>query len=656
MRWAADARGDGALQNKGFLRAGVALIALMACGRAALAQRADENAYTSAEDAFGTRVGLEGVGLYDPHNARGFDPTLAGNIRLEGLYFDQQGAFGQRLNRSQSMHVGISAQSYPLPAPTGIADLAIVLPGDKRVVSVSVTHQDRGGANQNSLDISTPLTDSLGMVIGGVYTPSTNEYGGHNHNAAGAALLRWRPNDALEVIPFFNYNALLDIWVQPQLFSAGNFLPPAYHRGDFYGQTWASRDGADITYGVIARGTPFANWRLQAGLFRADSRRPDNFSVFYRNVQTDGTASLDVLGFPTSKSASTSGEVRATGVYTTGDYRQTIHLALRGRDTERLFNGASTISFGPATIGVYKPVPAPVFVFGPRDKDVVHQLTPGVSYVGQWARVGEFSVGVQKSFYHRDFGREGTTPVSTKSQPWLYNGTLSVTPIASLAFYAGYTRGLEEFGTAPDIAVNRGQPVPADITRQIDAGLRYRIVPGLSLMAGVFQVKKPYFDRDPANIYTRVGDRSHKGVEMSLAGQLAPSLTIVAGAVFIKARITGSSVDRGLIGAVPLGLPPAVYTLSLNYGPPSWHGFAVDTVIKDTAASYANRTDTFKVPNAATVDLGARYNFVVRAISFNIRAQVFNVSNAYDWKADPVSSSLFPTPPRRYAMRLAADF
>jgi len=54
----------------------------------ALAQsRADENAVTQAEDAFGYSVGRESLGIYDAGNARGFSPTDAGNRRIDGLYF-----------------------------------------------------------------------------------------------------------------------------------------------------------------------------------------------------------------------------------------------------------------------------------------------------------------------------------------------------------------------------------------------------------------------------------------------------------------------------------------------------------------------------------------------------------------------------------------
>ena len=116
--------------------------------------------------------------------------------------------------------------------------------------------------------------------------------------------------------------------------------------------------------------------------------------------------------------------MRATGVYTQGSYRHTIHLNVRGRDTTRIFGGAGTVSFGKAVIGVNAPVTEPVFTTGTRDRDVVRQITPGVSYVGQWARIAEFSVGLQKSYYHRDYTPANAPTTTTKSQPWLYNGTV----------------------------------------------------------------------------------------------------------------------------------------------------------------------------------------------------------------------------------------
>ncbi len=637
-----------------------ACIAFTACAAlptGARAQRADENATTSAEDAFGTRVGNENVGLYSQMNARGFSPQQAGNMRIEGLYYDQQGQFGMRLQRGQTMRIGLSAQSYPFPAPTGIADIALVMPSARPIVSVALQTQWPVGQKSTSMDVTTPIiVDRLGFAGGINYMPGVSDWRGKGQMLAVAGLFKWTPNERVEVIPLYFHSFGFGMEVQPSILPGGAYLPEAYDRSVFFGQHWAKRKSNDDTFGLIARGTPWENWRLQLGLFNSDQKRAENYAILFRNVQPDGSGSLDVIGSPQHSSAGTSGEVRLSGIFTTGRFRHTVHMATRGRDVQRVFGGTNTVSFGPATIGISQPVAKPAFSYGVRDKDLVRQISPGVAYVGQWANIGEFSVGLQKSFYKRSFGRENATPARTSSQPWLYNATAAVHPTTSLAVYAGYTRGLEEFGTAPDNAANRGEPVAAALTKQIDGGIHYRIKPGLSVIAGVFEVTKPYFDRDQANVYTNVGSLRHRGIETSLTGQLMPGLTVVAGAVFLQARVSGLSVDRGLIGRVPPGNPPAVYLLNLQYGPASWEGLSVDAQLGFDGSHYANRANTFRIPSASALDLGGRYSFRVLGQRVTLRGQIRNVTNAYEWTADGASGRVAPTAPRRYSLRLAADF
>ena len=82
----------------------------------ALAQRTDDNAVTQSDDAFGKTVGDEQIGLYNPGDVRGFSPVDAGNVRIEGLFFDQQAGLTDRLIEGSTIRVGISAQGYPFPA------------------------------------------------------------------------------------------------------------------------------------------------------------------------------------------------------------------------------------------------------------------------------------------------------------------------------------------------------------------------------------------------------------------------------------------------------------------------------------------------------------------------------------------------------------
>jgi iron complex outermembrane receptor protein len=621
-------------------------------------QRANENIVASAEDAFGTRVGSENIGLYSPTNARGFNPTVAGNVRIEGLYFDQQAFLGRAIARSTNMRIGLSAQSYPFAAPTGIADTSLFAPyGDSALLSLAAELRQPVGLNVLSADYRFPITDTLSMGIGTAEFVSPQNGGVANKSWQINSIVGFKPNDNFEVIPFGFFQRGVDAEVAPSVFTAGAYQPPRTDRKKFYGQFWADRSTDDFTTGVVVRGNPIENWRLMGGIFRSVVTRPKNFVVFFRNVQPTGLGDVDVQRSPEHSSGSTSGEVRAQGIYTTGQFRHTVYFAVRGRDTKRLFGGNVTRRLGQATIGAYQEFAEPAgWPLGVRDLDHVRQFTPGASYVVQWAGVGEASVGLQRSYFRRDLGKENGIPIRTKSTPWLYNGTLAYNVTTAFALYASYTRGIEEFGTAPDNAANPGQPMPAQVTEQIDGGLRYTIMPGLTLNTGVFEIKKPYFDRDPANIFTVVGNLRHRGVEVSLTGRPITGLTVVAGAVYLKAQVSGLPVDTGFIGPIAPGTNPLTMRVNLQYGPPSWRGFAIEGQAEHESSTWANRLNTFKVGSLTAFSAGARYAFKVGETNANVRLVVQNIANTFRWRVDGNSGRFFESTPRVVQFRLAADF
>src|SRR5690348_9929374 len=123
----------------------------------ALAQRANESAASAAEDAFGTSVGNERVGLYNPDSARGFSPVTAGNLRIDGLYIDRPGDFSQRLMSGSNIRVGLTAQGYPFAAPTGIADYSIRRAGSDAALNASVEFGPSMGGRA-TFDAQLPLT------------------------------------------------------------------------------------------------------------------------------------------------------------------------------------------------------------------------------------------------------------------------------------------------------------------------------------------------------------------------------------------------------------------------------------------------------------------------------------------------------------------
>lgn len=639
---------------RGLWHAAVVTAAVMMAG-SAHAQRAAENAVNSAEDAFGTSIGSETVGLYSASSARGFNPQLAGNIRIDGLYFDQQAQAQGRVYADTTMRIGLSAQSYPFPAPTGIADTRIRRPGDRLSGSATYTF---GPYNTNQLDaeISTPLVPGkLGAFATVTLASLDLDYASIYRQIVGGGVLNFTPNDNVNVLVFDQFADAHGV-VQPLIFTPNGVEPPEYDRRTYVTERWAKRHRQVNHAGMIASARLFGDWLLRAGMFRSFSALPEDHIVFYRNVQANGQGTMDAVRNAPIHDLSYSGEVRLSRTFTENDRQHTLHFAVRGRDVEHVFGGGSSVSLGAVQLGIDNAFPAPNFgTLAPASQNHVSQITPGVSYVGRWLDVGELSVGVQKSFFKGEVTGPTLTPARTESQPWLYNSTLAIYLGKNAALYGSYTKGLEESGIAPENAANRGDVLPVSLTEQVDAGIRYKFDSGVTLLAGVFEVKKPYFDRNTVNFFTELGDLTHRGVELSLSGRVLPGLNVVAGAMLLRARVEANAALATLIGPVPVGRVNRNVRLNVQYGPASWRGFSIDSQVNQDGPAYANRANSVRIDSNTTVDLGTRYTFKVFDTAASLRLRLQNVTNEYGWTV--ASSGYYtPIPPRRFTAQLITDF
>jgi len=632
------------------LTIGAGLAALLANPGAAWGQRAGENVVASAQDAFGTSVGNERVGLYTPFGARGFSPVQAGNVRINGLYIDFQADLSDRLIAGSNVRVGLTAQGYPFPAPTGVADFSLRLPGSEAVASAVVGIGPFGGARVE-LDAQLPVSDTLGIAAGVGVNRQEISHGGDQRLLTAAVVARWRPAENIEIIPFWGMQQEDGQEAQPIIFTDGAYLPPRIERRRYFGPEWARNEGRDVNYGLLAT-FGFGDWTLRAGAFRAIARDYRNFTPMFLSTTPDGEADRMVVADRARRFASTSGELRLTRQVTEGDRLHLIHLMSRGRMGDRRYGGGQQFDLGRGRIDEPMAAPEPDFTLGPRTTDEVRQLTFGLGYHGMWRDVGELSLGVQRSFYEKAVVRpSGPLPVS-KSDPWLFNGTLSVLAGSALAFYAGYAKGLEESPVAPDIAVNRGEAPPAIITEQMDAGFRYAITKDLRLVAGVFDVRKPYFALDPGLVFRELGEVRNRGVEISLAGQITPRLSVVLGAVFLEARVSGDAVELGLIGRRPVGSIGRSINGALNWNVPWIKGLSFDLAYQGTS-DRATAEDTLFIPARHVASLGGRYRFDLLGKPATFRAQLASVTNVYGFSN--IGEGYFYNPPRQFQMSLTVD-
>jgi len=629
---------------------------------AGAAQRTDENALESAEDAFGTTVGGETVGLYSATSARGFSPVRAGNLRLEGLFFDVRGAGGNNVRLSQrligqtAVRVGLSAQSYPFPSPTGIADYTLRLPGDEYALS-SVLRAGYPEVEAIELDAQAPLSERFSLGVGIGAERAMMDYAIVKTQFDGSVVGRWNVNDAVEVIPFYSRARQINDRWNANMFAAGSVLPVKYDRSRTLTQTWSPLDNDDANYGAIVKAN-WSEWNLAAGLFRSTSlRRYESAQLHFRNVEPNGDAELWRIRVAeqTDPNTSLSGEARLSRTFIEGSRRHTFYFNGRGKRVENGYGGNVARFYGPGSILQPMEIPEPDFTAGPQGREYVRQLSGGVSYQALWRDVGELSAGVQRVRYTRYTRFVDPTPSETTNQ-WLYNATLAAYLTQKLALYSSYTRGLEDAPRAPPYAVNSGASASATLTSQIDGGVRYAVLPGVNVVAGLFEVKKPFFEVDQNGFFGPLGNVRHRGFEASLSGSLAPGLTVVGGVVGLKARLSGPLVTNGTLGAIPPGTVPLTGLFSVQYGPQSWNGFSVDSRVTYNDSSMANVENTFKSKPVTTVDIGARYRFRLADNPALLRLQVTNLFDIWEWQVDGTQRQLRATSRRKATLQLTVDY
>ena len=633
------------------LLVGSSVAAFLLNPQVAFAQRTGENPVSSAQDAFGTSVGNERVGLYSPFSARGFSPVQAGNVRINGMYIDYQADLSERLISGSNVRVGLTAQGYPFPAPTGVADFSLRLPGKEAVASTVVGFGPFGGL-RGEVDAQLPVSATLGIAAGAGVNRQGLAHGGDQRLLSAGLAARWRPAENIEIIPFWGMQQEDGQNAQPIIFTEGAFLPPEIERRRYFGPEWAQNEGRDVIFGLL--GTfGFGDWTLRSGAFRAVADDYKNFTPMFLNTTPDGEADLVVVSNPSRRFVSNSGELRLTRQVVEGDRLHLIHLMTRGSMRDRLYGGGQQFQLGRGRIDEPMEAPEPDLTLGPRTTDDVRQFTFGLGYHGMWRGVGELSLGIQRSSYRKEVIRpSGALPI-TKANPWLFNGTLSILASSDLAFYAGYTKGLEESPVAPDIAVNRGEAPPAIITEQMDAGFRYAFTKDLRLVAGVFDVRKPYFALDPGKVFGQLGEVRNRGVEISLAGQVTPRFNVVLGTVFLDAKVSGEAVELGLIGRRPVGSIRRVITGGVNWNVPWIKGLSLDANYEGSSDRTANTANSFVIPARYVASVGGRYRFDLLAKPATFRAQVASVNNVFGYSN--IGEGFYYNPPGRFLMSLTVD-
>jgi iron complex outermembrane receptor protein len=429
-------------------------------------------------------------------------------------------------------------------------------------------------------------------------------------------------------------------------------MPPKIRREHYFGQDWSTSEGESLNYGVLGAAR-FGAWKARLGLFESVFEPDAQFAELFTDIDPSGNSNEVVVALPRSRYASRSGELRLSRAFEDGSRRHVLEFAARARLQKRRYGGEDVIDVGPVTLGVGRDIPEPAFAFGEQSHDEVKQQTFGAAYKLQWADVGEMSVGLQKTSYSKSVDTPTGALPESRAQPWLKYATATVNANERLAFYASYTEGLEESPVAPNNAVNRNFAAPAIETEQFDAGLRWAAFANMKLIAGVFNVQKPYFDLDAAGFFSELGTVEHRGIEVSLAGEPRADLTLIVGTRWLDATVSGPTVDAGLIGEKPVGSAREYSLASADYRLPGTRA-SIDATLEHLSSQVANSANTVEVPSRSVLHIGGRYRFEIFGKPATLRLLVQNVTDTYGWTALSSGTYVYNSP-RRFTVYVAAD-
>ncbi|HEV7431779.1 MAG TPA: hypothetical protein VGN77_01950 [Steroidobacteraceae bacterium] len=622
----------------------------------ASAQRVNENPVTAADDAFGTTVGSQTIGLYNAADVRGFSPSHAGNLRIEGMYFDQQTYDADNcLVSGQTIRVGLAAQSFGFPAPTGIADYSLRLPGSANLTSVVLSRgpfdasgvelDGHYGMADHPVSVSLCFHRHLNSDFDFARTAQLNDTG---------LIVRWQlPN--LDLIAFGGTTQGDEHNELPLVYTEGIEGVPTFRQMSLPTQDWTHWTWRDQTAGAILRTATDGAWSLAAGIFHSARHNPPNYDDLFLDVTPDRTATHQFDLVPPLDASSTSGEVRVAYRASSDTRTQVWTMSVRGRASSRTFGGDSLSDPLRVSIEDFTPLPQPSVNFTPGSLDRVRQYGLGVSVDELWAGRGSVGVGVQKVRYQRSIEAPDTPTATDKADPVLPTFRFTLRPSAKTLLYGSYTRGLEDSQLAPANAHNRGESPPATTTWQVDGGMRYTPRPGTQLLLGAFEVNKAYFNLDAVDVYTQLGQIRHRGLEASATINNGKGLVAVLGGVWLQAQVQGASVDAAAAKVTPLGSVPLVLNADFDYAPPSRKPWSLSCAWTGTSARPETTNDTMQLPAYSQLSIAVRYEFHVYGRPGEARFDAANVGNSDAMKIDSTGHVLSERG-RSFALTLTADF
>jgi iron complex outermembrane receptor protein len=621
------------------------------------------------------------VGYYQDIAIRGYPLDLATGLRFNNLTIAGEQRIALEDKQQVEVLKGLAGLEAGVMEPGGVVNFVSKRPAEVREATLG---SDSHGSRYGALDVGGWLTPTFGLRANLAWE-DTHSYvqhaDGRRNFYAVAADWRITPDATLELDSDYQTSAQRSVSGYQLL--GGDAIPQHADPTRMLGfEPWqqpvtiqAANTSARFSYAFSD------DWRLRLAAGHSRSVIDDNVAFAYGCFYSPACASgqpgnffapngdYDVYDYRSPGDTRIDDEARATleGHVDTGMASHQLTLgasAFRRINDQRadVYDYVGTANIADRDPPYFAPSPNQP---GPSERRLTswqHALfaLDRVHLGDAWQVIGG---GRFVRLHERAYDDTGAPQRDTRMSRALPQVAVLWQPSEPLTTYLSYSEGLSLGMQAPYWTSNDGETLPPRLSRQLEAGVKYRLGDALDLTAALYRIRQPYQfaqpDASPAGFtFVQHGEEVHTGLELGADGRISDNLSLTASASLIRARAqdTGTSAYEGHQVANVPRLRAAVYA---DYRLPFAPQLSLLGGWRYASPNVATPDGRVRVGAYHVFDAGLRYTTAVDGHALTLRLSVDNLFNRFYWRDTGSAygdSYLFPGAPRLARFSLSYAF
>ncbi len=581
-------------------------------------------------------------GFNETVNIRGYDLNNSSSYRRENLIFQNQVQSPFENKAAVEIIKGPSAIRYGFTPPGGMVNYVLKRPTEIPYSFVQLFSDNNGTVGVHG-DFGGMIDETFGYRINALVAEEAT----YVDDVAGprqlfSAFFEWKPlkNLRVDIEGEYQFRKLeqqaiigLNAFDPSLSMSQRQQLLEDFDPKTFIGQSWGTYPTRNFVGSIGAEYTLSEKWNVHGRVQKMHLiRDQQNAGIVNGSLQANGDFLSEIYFDPSQVRDPLSTEVFVNGTFETFglEHQVTVGGAYSRNPLRFSMEVGGDLLAGPSNIFTPVALPQPNALAGPTVEALV--FTQQAVYITDFIKILdnlEILAAVRYTEQENEdvFNDEGTLQTSYKDDIITPNFGIIYSPVENVNLYASYATGVTTGLQIPNEADNFRDGVFLDPveTEQYEIGFKIDLFKNALLTGAYFDIDQPLAFIDENNIFRYGGSQIHRGIELSLAGQLTEKARIIFGGLYLNPEIDNPS-EPGLDGKRPQGVPEFQFNTFIDYQLPV-EGLHVNAGLFHTGERFADNQNTFQVEGYIRLDLGARYAFDLGSARMTARLNVRNVTN-----------------------------